>query len=401
MASIIDYVLLNANKDFETLPFSKVDGLILSQLSYLRFDGVVPLVDDDDENGVFLSDLAECEDYEAVFPLPRTAEKNKKLLNAVAYSKRFGSIRLRFYSNIFSSENDTQFSAITFIINPQLAFIAFRGTDSTITGWKENCNMLISPPVASQKLSAPYVEKVAEKIDSNLILAGHSKGGNLAIYSAVMCRDDIKDRIIEIQSFDNPGFSEKFINSPAYMETVGKIVKTVPEESMVGMLLNNRGSYRVIKSDGEGFYQHDPFMWQIDGNDFVDGDEVVAKAKVTYGAFNEWVMSTKPEQREQFIDTFFRLVEETNTGNAATFGKWSENLRENLSDTLNTLKDIDPETRKIMITSILQMLGSAKESVKKVSENGAQKRITNIKAKIKQIPLIAVNELNGNDNNKK
>ena len=32
MADIIDYALLNAHKDFDKLPYSKIDGLIFAQL---------------------------------------------------------------------------------------------------------------------------------------------------------------------------------------------------------------------------------------------------------------------------------------------------------------------------------------------------------------------------------
>lgn len=384
MASIIDYALLNANKDFESLPFSKIDGLILAQLSYLHFGDSVPGFCANSD-GVPLSNIAEYEDYDSLFPLARTAEQNKRLLNAVAYSKRYGKIRANFYRNKFIPEKDTQFSAVTFIINPDLAFIAFRGTDSTITGWKENFNMLYTSPVASQRLSVPYLEEVANRFDGNLILAGHSKGGNLAIYSAVMCSDDIKPRIIEIQSFDNPGFSEEFINSKKYLDTVGKIVKIVPEESLIGMLLNNRGNYRVIKSNGVGVYQHNPFMWLVDGNDFEIGDEVLAKAKFIDGTLNEWYTNFDPKQRELFIESVFKIIEATNAQNAATFSEWSENLKGNTSLVVDTLKGLDPETRNIILKVFGNFFVSAKDSA--VS---TQKYI--LKQKIKKIPLIS-NEL--------
>ena len=245
MADIIDYALLNAHKDFDTLPYSKVDSLVFSELAYLSFDNIVP----DSKSrgkGLLFSDIAESENYEALFPLERTAERNKKLLNAVAYSKRYGKVRVNYYEDIFDIEKDTQFCAITFIFPNGDACIVFRGTDSTITGWKENFNMLFSSPVASQSLAVPYVEKVAKKIKGNITLAGHSKGGNLAIYAATMCNDETKAKIIEIQSFDSPGFTKEFIESEKHLKTEEKIAKFIPEESMVGELLNNRENFRII-----------------------------------------------------------------------------------------------------------------------------------------------------------
>lgn len=379
MASIIDYALLNANRDFNELPFSKVDGLILSQLSYLRFDDVVPGFKYR-KPGPLLSEIAETEHYENLFPLPRTAEKNKMLLNAVAYSKRYGNIRAQFYKNEFIPEKATQFSAVTFILNENLAFIAFRGTDATITGWKENCNMLYTSPVASQKLSVRYIEHIARRFDGNLIVAGHSKGGNMAIYSAVMCRDDIKDRITEIQSFDSPGFSENFINSKKYLEAEKKIVKTVPQESMIGMLLNNHDNYRVIKSDGTGFYQHDPFMWIVNGNDFEDGDSIIPKAQFIDAAFNDWIVSFTPEKREQFINSFFKVVEATNEGNAQTFRGWADNLKGNSSILVDALRDLEPEERNLILKVIGKFFSSARGSVRTTQKTVLRKRI-------KKLPL--------------
>ena len=382
MASIIEYALLNANKDFENLPFSKIDGLIFAQLSYLHFDGIVPEITSR-KRGILLSEIAEHSGYDSIFPLPRTAKKNKMLLNALAYSKRYGNVRVNYYQNILDYENDTQFSAVTFIIDDTHAYIAFRGTDATITGWKENCNMLFTSPVGSQKLSVPYVEKVASKFKGEITLIGHSKGGNLAIYSGVMCSDDIKERIPEILCFDNPGFTEEFINSEEYLESESKIVRFVPEESMIGMILSNRGSYRVIKSHGVGFYQHDPFMWQIENNDFVSGSRVVTRAQIIDDTFNDWVFGFNPHQREVFVESLFNIIAETNGQNAATFGQWVENLRGNIPTMIDAVKDLDPDTRALMLKVFRHLFSTANGNMiatpKKILK-GRLKKLPHIKA---------------------
>ncbi|MBR5544807.1 MAG: DUF2974 domain-containing protein, partial [Clostridia bacterium] len=275
MADIIDYALLNAHKDFDTLPYSQIDCLIFSELAYLSFDNIVPN-SKSRSKGLLFSDIAENANYEALFPLERTAERNKKLLNAVAYSKRYGKVRVNYYEDIFDIEKDTQFCAITFILPNGDACIAFRGTDSTITGWKENFNMLFTSPVAAQSHSVVYVDTVAKKIKGNIILTGHSKGGNLAIFAGTMCSQAAKNKIVEIQAFDSPGFTKEFIESKEHIETEKIIKKIMPEESLVGVLLNNRANYRIIKSDGSGINQHDPFLWHIDieNNDFIDGEKL-------------------------------------------------------------------------------------------------------------------------------
>lgn len=360
---IIDYAILNAHKGFDQLPFSKIDGLIFSQLSYLSFDNLVP----DFKNrgkGIYLSEIAENENYETIFPLERTAERNKKLLNAVAYSNRYGKIRVNYYEDIFDIEKDTQFCAITFVFPNGDACIAFRGTDSTITGWKENFNMLFTSPVAAQKLSIPYVEKVAKKVKGNITLVGHSKGGNLAIYAGTMCNDETKMKIIEIQSFDSPGFTKEFIESEEHLATEEKIAKFIPEESMIGLLLNNRENYRIIKSEGSGILQHDPFMWQVENDDFVNGEKLYMRSKFFDDTFNDWVYSSSPEEREKFVEALFKMVNAANAENATSFIDWADNLKSNSALIYENLKDLDPETRNLVLKGFGNLFSSINKNVK-------------------------------------
>lgn len=380
---IIDYAILNAHRDFEKLPFSKIDGLIFSQLSYLSFDNLVPDLKNRGK-GVYLSEIAENENYEAMFTLERTAERNKKLLNAVAYSNRYGKIRVNYYEDIFDAEKDTQFCAITFIFPNGDACIVFRGTDSTITGWKENFNMLFTSPVAAQKLSVPYVETVAKKVKGNITLAGHSKGGNLAIYAGTMCNDATKAKIIEIQSFDSPGFTKEFIESEKHLKTEEKIAKFIPEESMVGLLLNNRENYRIIKSEGSGILQHDPFMWQVENDDFVNGEKLYMRSKFFDSAFNDWINSSKPEQREKFVEALFEMIQAANAENVDGFIEWADNLKGNASLIYENLKDLDPETRNLVLKGLGNLFSSINKNVKSTPKKLWNDTLKKLKEKANQ-----------------
>lgn len=388
MADIIDYALLNAHKDFDTLPYSKIDSLVFAELAYLSYDDIVPDVKNRGK-GLLLSEIAENENYEAIFPLERTAERNKKLLNAVAYSKRYGKIRVNYYEDIFDIEKDTQFCAITFILPNGDACISFRGTDSTITGWKENFNMLFTAPVPAQSLSVPYVDAVAKKIKGNIILTGHSKGGNLAIYAGTKCSTFAKSKIVEIQSFDSPGFTKEFIESPEHTEAEKIIVKFIPEESLVGVLLNNRENYRIIKSDGSGISQHDPFLWQIDitNNDFVDGEKLYMSSQFFDTTFNDWVDSSTPEQKEQFVDALFQMINNANIENATSFVDWSENLKSNSSVIYEQLKEMDPETRNLVLEGFKNIFSTINKNVKSTPKKLWNDTLSKIKDRINQDKL--------------
>ena len=362
MSGIIDYSLMNAHKDFNALPFSKVDGLIFAQLAYLDFDTFVPekqLF----ARGITFAKIAEQEGFENLFPLERTARKNLLLFNSLAYSKRYGKVRINYHENVFDPQSAVQFSATTFLFPNGDACVAFRGTDSTITGWRENFDMLYNDTVPAQILSAKYLNKIASKIKGNITVVGHSKGGNLAIYASVMCSPKTKEKIVEIQSFDSPGFTEKFISSQNYIDTESKIVKFVPEESMIGMLLNDTDTYRIVKSEGEGFHQHDPFLWIVEDNDFVTGEKINTKARFVNSTFKEWVNNFTPEQRELFVVGMFDIIQAMNAQKAESFIDWSENLKGNSTLFFDTIKDLDPETRSFMLKVLGNIFPSAKDSV--------------------------------------
>ena len=362
MAGIVEYSLLNAHKDFDILPFNKVDGLIFAQLAYLEFDTFVP-----DRKlfarGLTFSKIAEQENFDNLFPIEKTARNNLLLFNSLAYSKRYGKIKINYHENIFDSEEEIQFSATTFIMPNGDACVSFRGTDSTITGWRENFNMLYNDTVPAQISAVKYLNKVAKKIKGKITVVGHSKGGNLAIYASVMCSPKTKDKIIEIQSFDSPGFSEDFVESKNYLETESKILKFVPEDSIIGMLLTDTASYRIVKSDGDGIQQHNPFLWLVVDNDFVTGERIHRKAKFLNSTFREWVGNFTPEQREFFVDAIFDIVEATNVQQSESFIEWSENIRGNTSLILDTFKDLDPETRSFMLKVLRNIFPSATDSV--------------------------------------
>ncbi len=378
--SIIEYVLFNANKSFDELPFNNIDALIFAQLSYLDYTGIVEDTRSESK-GVYLHEISEHEKFHDIFVLPRTAENNTKLFNAVAYSRRYGKVRAKFYEDIFESDSDTQFCGIVFVLPGNLNVISFRGTDSTILGWKENCNMLYKYPVSSQEISVAYVDKVIPKLRGKVIVTGHSKGGNLAIYSSVYCKKENKKKITKIVSFDSPGFTEEFVNDPAYLSTLPKISKFVPEESMVGMLLTDKSTYQVVKSDGIGFYQHDPFMWKIDGISFVPSTKIVMRAKIIDTTFNDWVFGFEPQQREQFLEAMFLLIKRTNETNAPTFRQWMENLLLNLPLALDAIKGISADDRALILKVTKQFFASMGSSVVSTQKSYLNKRI-------KKLPII-------------
>ncbi|MDR4021654.1 DUF2974 domain-containing protein, partial [Bifidobacterium sp.] len=235
--------------------------------------------------------------------------------HAIAANPRFSDIEMGAFLEQFDDGEQTQFAAVTYRLPSGTLVVAFRGTDDSLVGWKEDFNMAFQYPVPAQVTAADYLARVAALWQNvPIVLTGHSKGGNLAVYAAMNAEDDVKDRIERIYSLDGPGFPEAVVNSFEYASVSDRIVKIVPDSSVVGMVLETPERCIVVKSDVEGIMQHFVFSWQMHGGEF-DKVEDVASSSVTFNkALNKWLANLSKEQRERAVDALFAVLEASGAG---------------------------------------------------------------------------------------
>ena len=310
MADFFDYLNWRGDLLFDAVPFNKIDALLLAHLSYSIFDGVVS--DSFSERKTFAQvakDFAALPDYENRINIgflinKRTAE----LMFKTAESDRFRNVELCGFRSIYNEENVEQFAALTFIVDG-LPVVALRGTDDTIVGWKEDFNIAWLPQIPAQKDALEYFEEAAAAFKENFVLVGHSKGGNLVINTAVGCGDKLQQRIDKVYNFDGPGFAKEFFESTSYKAVEDRIYSFYPEFSVVGMIFHHPKFYEIVKSDGFAFWQHDAMNWQISGKDFVNAGDFTDESKIFYSAFNEWIDKLDTEQKKNFVDTMFCILE--------------------------------------------------------------------------------------------
>ncbi len=337
---------------FDEYPFNAVDSLVLSQLSYLRigkvFDKLKTIQDK-----VLIKDLYKAEHFEGMLYNVWSPEDNKELLLAVAASPRFRDIQIDDYINTVDETSEKQFSAMTFYLSSRLVYLAFRGTDATLIGWKEDFNMSFTMPVPSQDEALNYLNKVAVNEQLDIILGGHSKGGNLAVYATMFAKDSIKKRIIAVYSHDGPGFSKEVINSQTYQSITHLINKTIPQSSFIGLLLENQNHYEVVKSGSFWFYQHDPFSWEIKDNDFVYVDKLTNAAKYTNKTINEWLNTATKEERELFIDTLYQVIK---ASDAKTIYDFKKDIIQEGKNILAAINDVDDKTKKFVMQTIKELV---------------------------------------------
>ena len=362
MGTILDYLKDYGDYTFAERPFDEVDSLVLSQFAYLKFDGLVPLIDED-KPAVSLRELREHADYDHLYADERYREDNTALFLGMYHSRRFQDLRINNYVNQISLETETQFSAVTFRLSSGASYVAYRGTDETIVGWKEDLNLAFSEPVEGQRMSVEYLEKAAEKIEGSFYVGGHSKGGNLATYACMNCDSIVRSRVMAIYDHDGPGFRPEVKARGAYDEIVDRIHKTIPHSSLVGMILYTDGIYSVVESRTFGLAQHNPYTWLVKDDHFQMADELYARRKFMDEALNQWILSLTQEQMHIFVDTLYQVALASETDNLIDF---SANWFQNIQKIGTALRDIDPQTGKAIIQVMKLFFAIASLNVKEM-----------------------------------
>lgn len=262
--NLIDYVKQNGNKDFKTEKFNDVDALILSIIPYVPFDNIIPAFK---RKAILLKDIIKKLDKDLMRAKGVFVGNTFKLIEAMSSSKRYSDIA--FYNYMYIVNTEMQFGALTMKLPDKSIFIAFAGTDTSIVGWEEDFKMAYMYPGASQKYATIYLNNAIKLFDKNIRIGGHSKGGNLAICSAMNTKFYIKPRIKQIYNFDGPGFLKEQIESKEYKTIERKIKMYIPEQSIIGMILYHTPDYKVVKAKHFNILQHDVFNWKLDKNGFI------------------------------------------------------------------------------------------------------------------------------------
>lgn len=312
---MFDYLEWRGDLTFEEAEFNEIDSLILCWLTYVAFDGVVP-EECSEANSLTIRETAE--NFFVTHDMNRILESKVSftktsvvLLQKLAFSRRFEEVRLTGFVNRIDYEQESQFCAMTFLLKKGLSYVAFRGTDDTLIGWKEDFNMSFLPVIPAQSMALSYLEYVANRIWGKLYVGGHSKGGNLALYAGIRSSYRIRRRILTIYNNDGPGFYDIENLGSAYEEMLPKVKNYVPESAIIGILLEHVGELTVIKSTNKGFLQHDALSWEVLGPHFIELETLSASSLLLNQVIRNWLREVSKEERENFVDTLFGILDAT------------------------------------------------------------------------------------------
>ena len=363
MGDLFAYLDWRGDLTLEADPFNEVDNLLLSELSYTDFEGVF---DEDREYSLR-------ETVERYFAIHTEEEVQARtsfighaplLMKPMAQSERFRNLTVSSYVNVVDEEREEQFAAMIFRIRegerPPLIYVAYRGTDDNLVGWKEDFNFSFLRETPSQKRAVEYLEEHFAGKQEQIYVGGHSKGGNLAVYASSFCSHEIREGILRVYSNDGPGFREEVVESEGYREILPKVSSFVPEMGVIGMLLNNSLSHEVIRSSQTGIMQHDALSWQILGNKFVRVEERSEASQFLDSTVRGWLSGLNDEEREQFVDLLFSLFGAS--GEKTLEGLQKSGLR-SANDIVKAMRSLPADERKKFNGILWKLVDSGRQTL--------------------------------------
>jgi len=351
MANIFDYLEWRADVPLSVDPFNEVDNLVLSELAYTDFHGIIstdgtPVSISDAHNAFFT-----CHTREEISVDKSFTAKAPLLMDNIITGCRFGNMTLSNYLDEIAE--DYQLSAVVFNLDDGTRYVAFRGTDGTVAGWKEDFNFSFMNATKGQQLAVQYLNNM----NGQLRVGGHSKGGNLAVFASAFCSH--QEDILEIYSNDGPGFREDTIKQEGFQQILPKVKSIVPDSSIIGLLLSGKSEHLVVKSSAMGILQHDALTWQIKRNRF-ETASLSDLSMLTEKMVGNWLVAMDDEARKSFIEIVFFLIESTGKD---TFSSMSKEKWKTAESILNAFMKLPKEKQQEGLRFITQIGQSSGQTI--------------------------------------
>ena len=361
MSTIFDYLDHVTYDSIYDRPFKELDVLALTELTYLPFDRIVPQGDTTNIE-VRLSDATDLVDRITDFIV---TDQHLQLVDSLATSKRFKNIKLLNYVDEYDPDVQKQFAAMTYRLTMDVYLVVFRGTDDTLIGWKEDFHMTYMDHIPAQRRAASYLQHVMKEFPKGrFMVAGHSKGGNLAAYACSYLPDQLFKQVDAIYCYDSPGLNKSIIKTEGYQRIAHLIHRYVPQGSIVGMMLEVPEPATIVKSRAfGGFAQHDAFTWMVEKDGFVTLDQTSPDSQQMDQTLKQWVQEVPDSQLKKFFDTFFGLFLDagvTSINDLMNLKNFSK-----IKDIFQNTQDLDPTEREMLERLAKQLIDTRVQAWKK------------------------------------
>ncbi len=342
----MNYLTEYADIDFPRHPFTAVDALALCQMAYLKTEGIVPA-----DSFITFREMFRHADSEKMYEDRLFGEIYREFMKKMAEAERYKDLEAGLYEEAVSEQEEYQFAAVTFRAPKDRHFVAFRGTDEKLVGWKEDFNMGYMQRLPSQEIALAYLNKIPGK--GAVFVGGHSKGGSQAVYAAAKADRRVKNRISAVFSFDGMGLGEEFYSSKEYEEIRGRVTKIIPEESVIGTLFERPENCLVVRSEGIGIKQHDFMNWNIRDGHFEYCDSLKPAARHLADRLNKWIISLDAAEKEHFVGSIYSLVMACHPDEIYSL---QDEAVKKVITVINELRSMDDHSRREMRGILLKLI---------------------------------------------
>ncbi len=353
MPNLFDYMTWRGDLPFAAVPPCEIDYMLMAEVSYVAFGELVP------RERATLGEAAQAllafdPEAKQIDQTPYLWKDNRALLEMIAHSGRYGDLVMT--HRVDEWTEDMQFAAVTFRLSDQSTVVAFRGTDATFIGWEEDFLMALDEPVPAQKRALEYLREVAGDTLGDIDIVGHSKGGNLAIYSAAFSEESIQSRVRLIYNFDGPGFPHGLIESDGYKRVRDRLRVYQPQGSVVGMLLEHEKAYATVQAKSLGLLQHNAFNWQLSGREFIRAERPTQTSNYVSEVIHDWLESLNNEQRAEFVEAVFSVIRALDVESVSDL---NVRLITKLPGIIGRMISIPNDLKYQLFTSLLKLGGTA------------------------------------------
>lgn len=361
---LIEYIYWRGDLLFEQSPFNEVDNVVLSELVYLDLS---PVLDAMSGHGPTLKEA-----YQKICELGKykfrtTFGGNEPFVRAVAESRRFGSLRLTYYKDVFEKER-VQFAAVHFELNNTTSYIAFRGTDNSIIGWREDF-MTSFTKIPGQEIALEYLKETMQK-SWDYYLGGHSKGGNLAIYAGSLISPMMRRHVLRIFDNDGPGFCEDVYDLNVIRQVDPILTKIVPEYDVIGQLFwREIPDVRIVKTSAAGLFQHDLMSWKARGPQLIRAEQLDPSVKLVNETLDDWIRTADAGSRAAFVKDLFDSFQINGAVNLNDLSLKA------IPDVLKAMMDSSEETKELVKTLQKTYLENVKKHAGKLIGSFAEEKM--------------------------
>lgn len=330
MLDIISYAKKFAKFTFAEKSFNNIDGVIFSQLPYLNYKHLnqpTRLIDMTIENLTQLTKHT------------WNAKKNYTLLNIMKNSIRYRNVKFLNFTNKFSYGKEQCFSAISLQIDVAKYFVGYRGTEANFVDWKEDLNLSFMKEIPSRVEATKYLCDFMHTVSGDVIIGGHSKGGDLATFAFKHLPHDLQSRIIHAYSIDGPTSIKT-----KHSHIQERITKLVPQTSLIGIIMDRSKKFQVVKSTADFMEQHNPFTWCVAIDDFEYLPQTDKFSKIIQESLISWQTELSTSTKKDFINSLFQAINKTGNPSVNEFTKhWQQNVFAILKISIHQ----SAETRKV------------------------------------------------------